>query len=77
MHQIISSRLPFLIAAIGWTAFSTAQTRVACLGDSITFGAQVVDREHNAYPTLLDALLGERFVVRNFGVGGAARRRSQ
>lgn len=57
--------------AIGFAAGLPAQTRVACLGDSITFGAQVADREHNAYPAQLGVLLGEAFEVRNFGVGGA------
>ncbi len=45
--------------------------RVACLGDSITFGAGAGSPEQDAYPTQLAALLGEDFAVRNFGVGGA------
>lgn len=48
--------------------------RIACLGDSLTFGALVVDREHNAYPARLAhrvrARLGARAEVRNFGAGG-------
>ncbi len=45
--------------------------RVACVGDSITFGSGVEDREKNAYPAVLGRLLGEGYEVRNFGVGGA------
>lgn len=45
--------------------------RVACIGDSITFGARIPDREHNAYPAQLAARLGPSHEVRNFGVGGA------
>jgi lysophospholipase L1-like esterase len=45
--------------------------RVACVGDSITFGAGVENREHNCYPVVLGKLLGSRFDVRNFGVSGA------
>ena len=45
--------------------------RVACLGDSITFGAGVHARERNSYPAQLAALLGSGYDVRNFGVGGA------
>lgn len=52
-------------------AAAAAQSRVACIGDSITFGAQVQDREHNAWPAQLAALLGDGSDVRNFGVGGA------
>jgi len=45
--------------------------RVACVGDSITFGAGIPDREHNSYPAQLQKLLGEGYQVRNFGVSGA------
>jgi lysophospholipase L1-like esterase len=43
------------------------KVRVACVGDSITFGAGVKDRGHNSYPAQLGALLGEKWDVRNFG----------
>lgn len=45
--------------------------RIACIGDSITFGAQLADRGHHSYPAQLGMLLGEGYLVRNFGVGGA------
>lgn len=45
--------------------------RVACVGDSITFGSGVDDRDKNSYPAQLDRLLGDKYVVRNFGVSGA------
>src|SRR6185295_16456188 len=45
--------------------------RVACVGDSITFGAGVENRETNCYPVVLGKLLGPRFDVRKFGVSGA------
>jgi len=45
--------------------------RVACVGDSITFGAGVENRENNCYPVVLGKLLGRRFEVQNFGVSGA------
>lgn len=44
--------------------------RVACLGDSITYGSRVVDRDNNAYPVQLSHHLGEAWEVRNFGAGG-------
>ena len=58
------------------TAFSAESgadgpIRVACVGDSITYGSGVENREQNAYPAVLGRLLGERYEVRNFGVGGA------
>jgi lysophospholipase L1-like esterase len=45
--------------------------RVACIGDSITYGAGVEDREKNCYPTVLQSLLGDKYEVRNYGVSGA------
>lgn len=45
--------------------------RVACVGDSITFGHGIADRERNCYPAQLQDLLGQRWQVRNFGFSGA------
>jgi len=45
--------------------------RVACIGDSITYGYGVNDRDHNSYPTQLGVMLGPKWVVRNFGINGA------
>src|SRR2546427_157899 len=45
--------------------------RVACVGDSITYGSGVAGRETNSYPAVLGRCLGPRFEVRNFGVSGA------
>lgn len=45
--------------------------RVACVGDSITYGAGVENRESNNYPAVLGRLLGPRYEVQNFGVSGA------
>ena len=55
------------------TFFSSAEfiTRVACLGDSITYGAAIRDRAANCYPKVLGGLLGPKYSVRNFGVNGA------
>lgn len=44
--------------------------RIACCGDSITFGLCATD-VHNSYPSVLQNLLGEKFEVGNFGVSGA------
>lgn len=45
--------------------------RVACVGDSITFGAGIENRDVNSYPAQLSRHLGTKWDVRNFGVGGA------
>lgn len=51
--------------------FSVFPVKVACVGDSITFGAFIEDPEENSYPAQLGKLLGPGFEVRNFGVKGA------
>ena len=43
--------------------------KVACVGDSITYGARLDDREKHSYPAQLQSLLGESYSVENFGVG--------
>lgn len=45
--------------------------RVACVGDSITFGAGVENRDQNHYPLVLGKCLGAKFETRNFGISGA------
>lgn len=43
--------------------------KVACVGDSITYGARLDDRGKHSYPAQLQLLLGENYSVENFGVG--------
>jgi lysophospholipase L1-like esterase len=45
--------------------------RVACVGDSITFGSGINKRDQNSYPAQLQKLLGDGWQVQNFGVSGA------
>lgn len=47
-----------------------AQIRVAAVGNSITYGHGVANREKNAYPAQLQSILGKEYEVRNFGVSG-------
>lgn len=42
--------------------------RIACVGNSITFGAGLKNREAECYPKQLNEMLGEDYDVRNFGV---------
>ena len=45
--------------------------RVACVGDSITFGFRIKDRQRDSYPAVLQKLLGPDYDVHNFGFNGA------
>lgn len=61
----------FLCALSTLVAEQTAPIKVACIGDSITFGAGLIDRDENSYPAQLARALGEKWSVKNFGVSTA------
>lgn len=48
--------------------------KVACVGDSITWGFTILNPGKHGYPAVLQHLLGEGFEVRNFGYNDAAAR---
>jgi len=47
------------------------QIKVACVGDSITYGHGIKDWEINNYPAQLQEILGDAYHVANFGSSGA------
>lgn len=49
-------------------------TRVACIGDSLTWGFSLPDPWRQSYPALLQERLGVDYAVRNFGCNGASVR---
>lgn len=54
------------------TAPAGAQTvKIACIGNSITYGAGIENRDKLSYPAQLQAWLGDSYEVRNYGVSGA------
>lgn len=63
-----------VLACTVFTASLAAETRtvkVACVGDSITAGVGTADRATQSYPAQLEAMLGDGYAVKNFGVSGA------
>lgn len=48
------------------------QIKVACIGDSITYGHGISNWPKNNYPTVLQNLLGDGYHVNNFGVSSYA-----
>ena len=63
-----------LFAAAAMCAFAHGATRVACVGDSITYGLGLQARDAESYPVQLQKLLDGKFPggyeVRNFGNSG-------
>lgn len=47
-----------------------ASLKVACIGDSITFGSGLSSPATESYPARLQRLLGTSCVVRNYGISG-------
>ncbi|MBR5410120.1 MAG: hypothetical protein IK104_05565 [Clostridia bacterium] len=47
------------------------QVRVACVGDSVTFGHGIPNRSSNSYPAQLGKLLGGGYCVNNYGISGS------
>lgn len=47
------------------------QIKVACVGDSITYGHGITDWAENNYPAQLQKILGDAYHVANFGSSGA------
>ncbi len=47
------------------------QIKVACVGDSITYGHGISGWKNNNYPAILQQLLGGEYHVANFGSSGA------
>lgn len=48
------------------------QIKVACIGDSITYGHGISNWPKNNFPTVLQNLFGESYHVQSFGVSGRA-----
>lgn len=64
-------KFPLLLSLLAmFTLPADAKTKIACVGDSITFGYQIPNRETNNYPYFLQQLLGDKYEVRNFGNSG-------
>lgn len=61
--------LVFPSNALGQT--HTVKTKVACIGNSVTFGYGLHDQAAENYPAQLGRLLGDGYEVRNFGRNGA------
>lgn len=60
---IIVLLLPLLLKA--------QPVKVACVGNSVTFGYGLENPEKESYPIQLQQLLGENYLVKNFGKSGA------
>ena len=64
-------RLLFLFSLfISLNSFAQ-KVKVACVGNSVTWGYLLPNRETECYPYQLGKMLGDSYEVKNFGVSGA------
>ena len=68
--------LTFVLVFVFTSILAAEAIRVACVGDSITYGSRIENRTYNAYPFQLGRVLGGSYDVRNFGVSGATMLRN-
>lgn len=63
-------RILFILILLCYTLTAESQEpiKVACIGNSITYGSGISSRDKNSYPAQLQTYLGEGYKVTNFGV---------
>lgn len=61
----------FILLCTTITIAAQKRIKVSCVGNSITYGATLTDRETQSYPAQLQQMLGNTYEVKNFGKSGA------
>ena len=70
----MKSQVLVVVLMVLCIAGAAGAKRVACVGDSITYGSGISDRAHDSYPAQLEQILQQydtAWEVDNFGVSGA------
>ena len=69
MKKLILLATLLCLSTLSWG--QKKNIKVACVGNSITYGLGLENREQNAYPAVLQKTLGKNYTVENFGKSGA------
>lgn len=65
-------KVSLILIFVSMQVMATAHTvKIACIGNSVTFGAGLKNPVREAYPAVLQQLMGDGYEVRNFGLSGA------
>ena len=67
--KLLKISLSIIIVLVNYSFAETI--KIACVGDSITFGAGIKDRKNMNYPIQLGKILGEKYEIKNFGNSGS------
>ena len=65
------NRLLIILLVLPLFAFAQEPQKVACIGNSVTYGYGHKNPSETSYPAQLQQLLGDNYEVRNFGYSGA------
>ena len=65
------NRLLLILFALPLLAVAQEKIKVACIGNSVTYGMTHKNPAETSYPIQLQQMLGEEYEVRNFGHSGA------
>ena len=71
LQKRIASFFLLLVVACSLLGQENAKVKVACVGNSITYGYGTANPRTDSYPAQLQELLGEAYEVGNFGLSGA------
>ena len=71
MKRLLTLLLLVVCLAAQPSRAAERKLRVACVGNSVTYGYLLGDREHDSYPAQLQRMLGDGFEVGNFGHSGS------
>ncbi|MBR4989122.1 MAG: sialate O-acetylesterase [Bacteroidaceae bacterium] len=63
--------LVMLLLVLPLLAVAQEKIKVACIGNSVTYGYGHKEPSRTSYPTQLQQMLGDKYEVRNFGHSGA------
>lgn len=70
-HYTMKKTLLLVCLLLCTATYGQNKIKVACVGNSVTYGAGIENREANAYPTQLQRMLGDGYEVMNYGKNGA------
>jgi len=67
------NKLPaiLIVCLLTLSSLQAQIVKIACVGNSITYGSGITNREKMSYPAQLQGWMGPKYNVRNFGVSGA------
>lgn len=71
MKNLYHQKVAFLLLLLSAFFVQAQKIKVACIGNSVTYGYGLKDPATESYPSVLQKMLGDKYQVGNFGHSGA------